>query len=226
MSTDWRALCAELADTLERAQRALRFEGGCSDATDSKRRALIDRARAALAQQEPEVVGPTDEELLSLDQLRDTWNAQADAMNSWDELGIDEIIWWAQRQAIARWGRPSPAPAEGEVAELAVFLRGCADDHHGHGRRQFTRAADLLERQAAPVPVAVSGWQPINTAPKDGTEILASDYDAIEIASWVAPRFDVGITGEWTNREGEAIYPAWWQPLADHPPLPSGEVEA
>ena len=68
-------------------------------------------------------------------------------------------------------------------------------------------------------------WQPIDTAPKDGTEILATDYDAIEIVSWVAPRFDVGITGEWTNREGEAMYPAWWQPLADHPPLPSGEVE-
>lgn len=68
-------------------------------------------------------------------------------------------------------------------------------------------------------------WQPIDTAPKDGTEILASDYDAIEIVSWVAPRFDVGITGEWTNREGEAMYPAWWQPLPDHPPLPAVEVE-
>lgn len=64
-------------------------------------------------------------------------------------------------------------------------------------------------------------WQPIDTAPKDGTEILASDYDAIEIVSWVAPRFDVGITGKWTNREGEAMYPAWWQPLPDHPPLPA-----
>lgn len=65
-------------------------------------------------------------------------------------------------------------------------------------------------------------WQPIDTAPKDETEILASDYDAIEIVSWIAPRFDVGITGEWINREGEAMYPAWWQPLPDHPPL---EVE-
>ena len=53
MRTDWKALCAELANTLERAQKALRFEGGCSDATDSKRRALIDRARAALAEPEP-----------------------------------------------------------------------------------------------------------------------------------------------------------------------------
>lgn len=69
----------------------------------SKLRAEVDTALA-----EPEHrMGPTDDELLSLDQLRDAWNAQADAMNSWDELGIDEIIWWAQRQALARWGTPS-----------------------------------------------------------------------------------------------------------------------
>jgi len=35
-------------------------------------------------------------------------NAQADAANSSYELGIDEIIWFAQRQALARWGRPLP----------------------------------------------------------------------------------------------------------------------
>ena len=53
---------------------------------------------------------PTDEELLSLDELRDAWNAQADAVNSWDELGMDEIIWFAQQQALARWGRPALTP--------------------------------------------------------------------------------------------------------------------
>jgi hypothetical protein len=41
----------------------------------------------------------TDKELLSIDDLRDAWNAQSDAFNSWDELGIDEIIWFAQQQA-------------------------------------------------------------------------------------------------------------------------------
>jgi hypothetical protein len=55
-------------------------------------------------------VEPTDEELLGIDDLRDAWNAHADSANSWDELGIDEIVWWAQQQALARWGRPSPQP--------------------------------------------------------------------------------------------------------------------
>jgi hypothetical protein len=55
----------------------------------------------------PELQGPwpTDEELLGIEDLEAAWNAQADAFNSWDELGIDEIVCWAQRQALARWGR-------------------------------------------------------------------------------------------------------------------------
>ena len=52
----------------------------------------------------------TDKELLSIDDLRDAWNAQSDAFNSWDELGIDEIIWFAQQQAIARYACPAIQP--------------------------------------------------------------------------------------------------------------------
>jgi hypothetical protein len=52
----------------------------------------------------------TDKELLSIDDLRDAWNAQSDAFNSWDDLGIDEIIWFAQQQALARWSRPAIKP--------------------------------------------------------------------------------------------------------------------
>lgn len=36
---------------------------------------------------------------LSLDQLRDQWNAQADDFNQWDSLGLDEQIGWAQARA-------------------------------------------------------------------------------------------------------------------------------
>ena len=67
-------------------------------------------------------------------------------------------------------------------------------------------------------------WQPIDTAPKDGTEILASDYDAIEIVSWGEPLFNL-IPGAWVGRDGCRMFPAWWQPLPDHPPLPT-ELEA
>ena len=46
--TDYRALCAELLGALQRAQRALEWEGGCSERTSRKRSALIARARSAL----------------------------------------------------------------------------------------------------------------------------------------------------------------------------------
>jgi hypothetical protein len=99
MTDTFRALCARMADELDRYRQLL---------MDDRREthALAAEARAALAEPEPQ--GPSDEELLGLDDLRDAWNAQADAVNSWDELGIDEIIWFAQRQALARWGRPLP----------------------------------------------------------------------------------------------------------------------
>lgn len=35
---------------------------------------------------------------MSIDELEAAWNAQADAMNQWDELGIDEIVDFAQEQ--------------------------------------------------------------------------------------------------------------------------------
>jgi hypothetical protein len=157
---DYRALCAELLDGVEldvaEVENPARFH------------ALLDRARAALAQPEaieptddeleawrqaaiaqfeasgydipasrtvallaiewcrrrdlsaiapvpvseqpgqPGPVAPTDDELFCLEDLRNAWNAQADAVNCWDELGMDEIIWFAQQQALARWGSPNP----------------------------------------------------------------------------------------------------------------------
>ena len=94
--TDFRALCVEL------------YAAFNTYAVDEPHHDLLVRARAALAQPEPQKV--TDEELLGIEDLQATWNAQADAFNSWDELGIDEIVWWAQRQALARWSRPAIEP--------------------------------------------------------------------------------------------------------------------
>jgi hypothetical protein len=74
---------------------------------------------------EPEGVG--DEELLCIDDLRNAWNAQADAANSWDELGIDEIVWFAQQQAITRYAHPTTKPVP--VAERLPGAEDC--DEYG-----------------------------------------------------------------------------------------------
>ena len=63
------------------------------------------------------------------------------------------------RAVLARWRRPAPAPAEGEVAELVRWLRSRAgipaSPDFPAVAAMLTRAADLLEqRHPAPVPVA------------------------------------------------------------------------
>lgn len=109
--------------------------------------------------------------------------------------------------------------ADGEAEELAQWLDGEAKSCAAQFHDRITRAAALL-RQPAPAPMP--GWQPIDTAPHDGTEILASDYDAIEILTWSWDAWETG--SGWINRNAhelhEAIRPAWWQPLPDHPPIP------
>lgn len=64
----------------------------------------------------------------------------------------------------------------------------------------------------------MSNWQPISAAPKDGTEILASDFDAIDIILWD------DFEKRWRNRDYEYFYPHGWQPLPDHSPLPWEEL--
>ena len=90
-SPDWRGLCEELLDEL--LARPLIPD-----------RALIDRARALLAQPEPERVGLSDEELLELYRGPGTFSPVEFARAA---IAADR----------ARCGRPAPAPA-GEVAKL------------------------------------------------------------------------------------------------------------
>lgn len=128
---------------------------------------------------------------------------------------------WRDGAVDAGWilRKPSERLSHQTVSLPAHALPLLRDGIHSECADEFS---DLLKRQVAPAPVGVSDWQPIDTAPKDGTEILASDYDSVEIVSWcIGSR----VPGEWTNREGEAMYPGQWQPLPNHPPLPSGEVE-
>jgi hypothetical protein len=57
-----------------------------------------------------------------------------------------------------------------------------------------------------------TGWQSIETAPDDGTEILATDYDSIDIIHSEGR--------QWENRDGMNFYPCFWLPLPDVPELP------
>ena len=104
--TDFRELCAELVTELEK------WCGTYSSAEDSQ--SVINRARAALAEPEPEE--PTDEEIMELmpQQMRDDLAAAARALSGFDpdnikvasvfriilnRHAVDHV-----RAALARWG--------------------------------------------------------------------------------------------------------------------------
>ena len=73
-----------------------------------------------------------------------------------DQVGFED----AARAVLTRWGNPAPQlPTDGEVAEVMGLFRHWAEaypDSVTVDPYWLTRAADLLERQAAPVPVSVS----------------------------------------------------------------------
>jgi hypothetical protein len=100
MSTDYKALCAELANYLQG-----RKDLECGWGEEDPEQDLLDRARAALAQPEP--VAPTDEEIGKWhDQCADlTRLGEVDHYWAFD-LRHDEVA-GVVRAALARWGAPT-----------------------------------------------------------------------------------------------------------------------
>jgi hypothetical protein len=100
MTTDFRALCAGLLKGLdENRHPEVRYPGDL--------RILMAEARALLAKPvEPVGEGAT---LEGVDDLEAAWNAESDKFNSWDELGLDEIVAFAQERILTRYA-PPPAP--------------------------------------------------------------------------------------------------------------------
>lgn len=54
----------------------------------------------------------------SIEELKAAWNAKADRLNQWDELGLDEIVHFAQEQAIASL---TPAGEMGDEEVLHIW---------------------------------------------------------------------------------------------------------
>jgi|GEM_PF-3752735 len=90
--TDYRALCARMADELDHYRQLL---------MDDRREthALASEARAALAQPEPQ--GPTQKEAVSL---------YSEVMAAHDCQTLGEMAEHFARAVLARWGRPAIAP--------------------------------------------------------------------------------------------------------------------
>lgn len=191
---NFRALCAELLNWIERASQAHVY--GTQD--------LITRASAALA--EPVGEGPTDEELTmtyayavaaAVDNKRGPFNKEdAEAAQL---AGL--------RAVLARWAHPAtpPAPEVGEVAELAAYLRN-PDRWTQLTDAELDRAAVLLvqqqhllglacqeldnlmeQQQAAPAPAVLPAAQatPLSPAAQAVLDAVASQMEG----GWISPDF-------------------------------------
>jgi hypothetical protein len=83
--TNFRELCAELVDELDKCQRPY---------GDQPESFLVWRTRTALTQSEPEPQGPTDAELRKL-RREHQWPI------------VDALLFSIARAILARWGHPS-----------------------------------------------------------------------------------------------------------------------
>jgi hypothetical protein len=80
-------------------------------------------------------------------------------------------------------------------------------------------AADEIDRLRA-----AQAWQPIETAPKDGAEVLGLDCGTPIICGWVAfssERKARGIVNGWHDDEGEPRKLTHWMPLPPAPDAPA-----
>jgi hypothetical protein len=111
-----------------------------------------------------------------------------------------------------------PTPAE---------LRDWADDNSdlhwldkaAKIQRALLQFATQIESQIRPQS-AVQGWQPIETAPKDGIPIILGWPKMALGGYWAEWR------GTWTTAHGEYVgenEPTHWMPLPDAPQPPQGE---
>lgn len=60
----------------------------------------------------------------------------------------------------------------------------------------------------------MSDWKTIETAPRDGTDVLLWDGQAVELGHWLD--WDDG-TGDWVDREFLPLRPTYWMNLPDPP---------
>ena len=198
MTNNFRALCAELTDCLEKADWPLRHRYVFRQWIDIARAALADEPAVPQGREPAAVTGrPSDEELLDL-------LPQGNESGFWLPKGLPSdwvdgefiappkaIIAFA-RDVLELWGNPTPQPsADGEAVEVVERLRtvvaaykSCRNTDHiwslsGNGVNArltvtlLTRAAELLERQAL-VPVAVS-----ERLPRPSVKVLAHYFNGL-----------------------------------------------
>lgn len=115
--------------------------------------------------------------------------------------------------------QPTPAPwtvvdVQREAMDLEIIARRISSESFARWTRMLDAYADLL---------AASAWRPIETAPRDGTEILTIEPNycggsTIKQVVWTS---GTGIQGGgyWVERRfSKIVNPKHWMPMLPPPP--------
>ncbi len=63
----------------------------------------------------------------------------------------------------------------------------------------------------------MSEWQPIETAPKDGSMVIVALLDALGGVAWVSNAVFVDRDARWSNKSFWLYQPTHWMPLPEPP---------
>lgn len=118
-------------------------------------------------------------------------------------------------------------PTYKEIAEWLKFLSAASEDFFQRDSVRQKARKQWLERAAA---IESMGWQPISTAPKDGTVVLVYRPDAygwggkVDLAYWDDDRYAKKPRPYWHSarliidiQESRRMAPTHWMPLPDPP---------
>ena len=145
-----------------------------------------------------------------------------------DECSSSSGWYLHEEEAIAAWNRrTSPPAAVPDVSKTVKQRAWEIADQLWLDTNEKSKLARLIcdAFSAAPTPPVDDGWRPIETAPKDGTDVLLWDGEEIFVgywsdSIWVSP-------GAWVKEEHRSdtvtYIPTHWQPLPAAPTEASDE---
>jgi hypothetical protein len=121
---------------------------------------------------------------------------------------------------------PSPVPAaEAEVVGALRRMQGCSVDSnavHWLDRAIALLSASSGEDAAMLDRLSDNSWQPISTAPRDGSVVMLY-WPTLSITNYPAVGFHHGDEYGWSlqDRDYGEVIPTHWRPLPAPPPIPT-----
>lgn len=118
---------------------------------------------------------------------------------------------------------PSTDPLREDVRFLAAHVKVNADKLPSPDQARMV-CDRILAGLVAPSTDTLDAWQPIETAPRDGTRILGIGHrgNMIDIIEWGDGRYlgrKQGYRKAWVSGPGSEISPQFWMPLPKLPAL-------